>query len=539
MDYHELKLMLDTPPVKLLRAQNAPLLLGFLHRVFKEGHRVTIPEGQLRTALESELEERREAEPLAYAQTASEYLALWCNDAQGFLRRYYGPGSDEPLYELTSGSERALLWLESLRESRFVGTESRLESIFAELETLLEQASSNPDERIRKLEERYASIRAEMDRIRATGQVDSFTPVQINERYARVLATARELLGDFRQVDENFKRIAREIAERHARPGMTKGAIVGHMLDSHDALRSSEQGQSFFAFWQLLLSPERQARFQDTVVSVTALSALDDENRRNPLLCHFISHLLREGEKVVESHQRMSGNLRRVLDTTHLSERRRLGELLQEIRGAALAVRQQPPDVDDFFAVDGFPEVFASLSRPLWQSPESIASNAAIDEEDGQLALDDLRRLRNLPQIRLQELRRNVDSFLTSAEAATLQQVLDAFPPGHGMMEVIGYLQEFGDTPESRKQLADRICIFADLNKKKANLKFDYGFRNDTPSRAVVKTALLWRELGWSAERWWRRFIPCLPSPSTVPTAAANWANRSSMSTSGWTRCSR
>lgn len=208
---------------------------------------------------EAELEERREAEPNAYAQTAAEYLVLCCSDSQGFLRRYYGPGSDEPVYELTSGTEKALLWLESLRESRFVGTESRLESVFLELETLLEQASSDPDERIRKLDERASAIRPEIDRIRATGHVTAFTPVQINERYARVLTTARELLGDFRQVEENFKRIAREIAERHAQPGVTKGAIVGHMLDSHDALRSSEQGQSFFAFWGLLLSPERQA----------------------------------------------------------------------------------------------------------------------------------------------------------------------------------------------------------------------------------------------------------------------------------------
>ena len=184
MEYHELKLMLEQPPVKLLRAQNAPLLLGFLHRVFKQEHRVTIPEGQLRTVLEAELEERREAEPLAYPQSATEYLASWCSDAQGFLRRYYGPGSDEPLYELTSGSEKALLWLESLREARFIGTESRLKSIFNELEQILKYASSNPEERVRRLENELATIRAEIDRIRATGQVAAFTPVQINERYA-------------------------------------------------------------------------------------------------------------------------------------------------------------------------------------------------------------------------------------------------------------------------------------------------------------------------------------------------------------------
>ncbi len=75
MEYNELKLMLEQPPVKLLRAENAPLLLGFPHRVFKEEHRVTISEGQLRTVLETELEERREAEPLAYPRSATEYLA--------------------------------------------------------------------------------------------------------------------------------------------------------------------------------------------------------------------------------------------------------------------------------------------------------------------------------------------------------------------------------------------------------------------------------------------------------------------------------
>jgi hypothetical protein len=440
MEFHELRLLLELPAVKLLRAQNAPLLLGFLYRFFKKEHRVAVPEGQLRAALEAELEERREAEPVAYPQTAAEYLADWCSDPHGFLRRYYGSGADEPLYELTTGSEKALLWLESLREARFVGTESRLESVFAGLEEILKYASSDPEERVRRLQGEATEIQAEIDRIRATGQVVSFTPVQVNERYARVLTTARELLGDFRQVEENFKRIAREIAERHAQPGVTKGAIVGHMLDSHDALRTSEQGQSFFAFWELLLSPERQTRFQECVLQVSALSTLDDENRRNQLLRRFISHLLREGEKVVESHQRMSTNLRRVLDTAHLAERRRVGELLQEIRKTALAVRDCPPPDEDFLQVEDFPDTFTTMGRPLWHAPESVVSTGPVEVEENVLGLDDLHRFRNLPQIRLQELRRNVEICLARDYTVGLQQLLDVFPPHHGIIEVIGYL---------------------------------------------------------------------------------------------------
>jgi len=176
------------------------------------------------------------------------------------------------------------------------------------------------------------------------------------------------------------------------------------------------------------------------VEQIATLQSLDDDNRRNALLRHFISHLLHEGEKVVGSHQRMSANLRRVLDTAHLGERRRMGELLQEIRQAALAIRENPPADDDYFEVEGFPQVFATMSRPLWQVSESAAFNGTVEVEENELQLDELRRFRNLPQIRLLELRRNVENCLARDYTVTLQQVLDLYPPRNGVMEVIGYL---------------------------------------------------------------------------------------------------
>jgi len=455
MEYHDFELLLDLPAVRLIRANNAPLVLGFMHRVFKSAQRVSLPEGQLRAALESYLEECRGEDPLAYPKTAAEYLADWCGDALGFLRRFYGASSDEPLYELTTGSEKALLWLESLRARRFVGTESRLESIFAGLDELLKFSDADPDRRIDQLLAEAHEINAKIDRIRASGRAEAFTPVQINERYARILATARELLADFRQVEDNFKRLAHEIAERHARPGMTKGAIVGHLLDSHDALRRSEQGQSFFAFWELLLSPERQLRFREQVGQIGALPALDAENRNDALLRHFIRHLLREGEGVVASHQRLSANLRRVLDTTHLAERRRLGELLQEIREAALAARAAPPSAADFFEVQAFPDVFGALTRPLWQAPESVEARGPIEDETGRLTAAELRRLHALSELKLSRLRANVETCLAEAPSGsvTLPQVLLRFPPREGIMEVVGYLIVASD--EARHYVAD------------------------------------------------------------------------------------
>lgn len=440
MDQHELQLLLDHPAVRLLRATNAPLILGFLWQVFKKDHRVSLPEGQVQALLDIHLDEQRDADPLVYPKSAADYLNDWCAPEHGFLRRYYGPDTDEPLYELTSGSEKALLWLESMRQSKFVGTESRLESVFTGLDEILKYSSDDPTRRIEQLLAEADAIHAEIDRIEATGRAEAFTPVQINERYGHVLATARELLSDFRQVEHNFKRIAHEIAEHHARPGVTKGAIVAHLLDSHDALRQSEQGQSFFAFWELLLSSDKQRRFHEQLDQVRALAALDPDHRDNPLLRHFLRHLLQEGECVVASHQRLSANLRRVLDTTHLAERRRVGELLQEIRQAALAVRQDPPDAADFFTIPTFPQVFSAFGRPLWQAPESAVSRGPIEEETGRLTLADMRRFHDLPEIRLAELRANVAACLAETSPIMLSHVLARFPLREGVMELVGYL---------------------------------------------------------------------------------------------------
>jgi len=439
MNYQEIRLLLDHPAASLLRSQNAAMLLGFLYHAFKQQHRVTIPEGQLRALLEAYLDELRQAEPNQYPMSAPQYLSAWCDDAHGFLRKYYGDDPKEPLFELSSGSEKALLWLEQLQQTGFVGTESRLESIFAGLDDLLRNSTSDAGERIKQLSEEISKIQAEIDRIRTTGFVPTYTPVQINERFARLLTTARELLGDFRLVEENFKRIAQQIAEQHAKPGFTKGAILGHMLDADDALRKSEQGQSFYAFWGLLLSSERQRQFQDALAKVIALAELSEKLRDNLLLPNLVSHLLIEGEKVLDSHQRMSTNLRRVLDTTRIQDRMKVLELVHEIQAAAIPLRNSPPE-ESFFELEEHVEFSGSMSRPLWQAPESINLAAAVEVADDRISLEDLRKFSNLPHIRLHELRKNVDACLNESSTLTLEQVLDRFPPRHGMMEVIGYM---------------------------------------------------------------------------------------------------
>lgn len=415
------------------------MLLGFLHRMFKAQHRVTIPESQMQALLDNYLEELRNGEPDAYPMSPGQYLNSWCEEGRGFLRKYYGEDTQEPVFELTSGAEKALWWLDQLSQTEFVGTESRLESIFNGLDEILKNSNPNVEDRISQLKQEIDRLRGQIDSIRASGIAPTYTPVQLNERYARILATARELLGDFRLVEENFKKIAQDIAEQQTNPDLTRGAIVGRMLDADESLKNSEQGQSFYGFYRLLLATERQTQFRAALATVVSLQDLSPALRSSAVLSGLISSLLTEGEKVLESHQRMSTNLRRVLDTTRIKDRMKVLELIHEIQAAALPLRENTPD-DDVFETEGVLEPFSAMSRPLWQAPVEVAMAKEVEVADDRITKEDLQKFLTLSRVRIAELRRRIREMLDGEPSISLEEVLEKHPPEDGMLEVIGYI---------------------------------------------------------------------------------------------------
>ncbi len=440
MDYHDTVRVLDLPAARLIRATNAPMILSFFYRVFKRENQPLVPEGTLRSLLQAHLDELREADQEATWKSAADYLADWCHVEQPYLSKRYVTGSNEPVFQLTGDIEKVLLWLESLQETRFVGTESRLHGILNGLDEIIKFASADPKERIERLNSEIERLQAELNEIKQTGYVSTYSPVQINERFAQLSATARELMSDFRQVEENFKRIAREIAARHNQADITKGNLVAHLLDSTDAIKTSEQGQSFFAFWELLLAQDKHAKFNEQVDVVLNLDVLAVNNKSDTFLRKLFSHLLREGEQVVKAHQRMSSSLRRVLDTAHLGEQRRLAGLLTEIQGEAHRLALSPPTDDRFFEISDFPDIYDGVDRQPWQPSNPTNLSTSIEVASVSMSRADIMSFRNLPQIQIHELKRRVEQCLLKEHLITLKKILELYPPQYGVMEVIGYL---------------------------------------------------------------------------------------------------
>ena len=139
------------PAWHLLCAQHAPLIISFLHRVFVAPNRRTIAQADLVEALEDELFAlREEYGSSAFPETAIAYLNSWAENDKGWLRKFYPHGTDEPHFDLTPATEKAITWVSSLTERSFVGTESRLLTLFELLRQMDEGTQNDP--KVRKAE---------------------------------------------------------------------------------------------------------------------------------------------------------------------------------------------------------------------------------------------------------------------------------------------------------------------------------------------------------------------------------------------------
>jgi hypothetical protein len=140
------------PAWRLLAADSAPLVVGFLHRCFIEPNVRVVPEQDLAARLDDYLYHLRETlGEDAYPRAAMDYLRDWADDGRGWLRRFYPADSDEARFDLTPGAEQAIQWLAGLEQRQFVGAESRLKLVFELLQQIERGSETDPEARIAEL----------------------------------------------------------------------------------------------------------------------------------------------------------------------------------------------------------------------------------------------------------------------------------------------------------------------------------------------------------------------------------------------------
>ena len=424
----------NSPAWRLLRAENAPLVLSFLDQVFVAENIRSIAAAELANRLDDELYALNERlGERAFPKPAKAYLDDWAAPEAGWLRKYYPEGSDEPHFDVTPAVEKALAWVRALQARSFVGTESRLNTVFLLLRQMAFGAETDPDERLSELRRRRQELDDEIARVQA-GQLDVLEASALRDRYQQFSATARELLADFREVEENFRKLDRNLREKIATWHGAKGELLDDVLGSRETIADSDQGRSFQAFYDFLLSQARQDELNRLLESVHQLTEISEAD---PRLRHIHYDWLDAAERTQATVRQLSEQLRRFLDDQVWSENRRVIDILHEIESHALRLREERiPVTTELDAAS--PDLVLPMERPLY----APVAKAAIDSSSIQPADEeaDLAALFDQVYVDPAPLRRGVLRALLRGSQVGLAELVREHPLQHGLAELVAYL---------------------------------------------------------------------------------------------------
>lgn len=460
MDYEAVEALRDRHPAwRLLRAGNAALLLSFLGDFFVEGNRGATAASVVAAALDDVLYVVNAAAPAdapRFPKTPLAYLEDWAATESGYLRRFYPPGDDEVHYEVTPAFEKAYAWVESLKGRAFVGTESRLHTVLELLRQIVHGTETDPEARLADLRRRRAAIDAEIAAIEG-GELPLLGDTEVRDRYQQFAAVARELLSDFREVEENFRRLDRAAREKIAAWGGSKGELLADLVGSRADIAGSDQGRSFQAFYDFLLSESRQDEFAELLAKVRRLEAVEDDDRPMRPIHHDWSEAAERAQRTV---RQISEQLRRFLDDQVWLENRRVLELLRLVETSALDVRDDPPEIGLEVDEPGI-RVVLPFERPLYQPPavaevESLIPPAQTEDLDAD-------QLFTQAFIDTTRLAGNIRAVLPERSSALLADIVAMYPIEQGAAEIVGYLAltdddltiEMDETDETLLEYAD------------------------------------------------------------------------------------
>ncbi|MPZ73961.1 MAG: DUF3375 family protein [Nitriliruptorales bacterium] len=419
---------------RLLRTDNAALTLSFFYGVFVEGNARSVAAAELAGRLDDELYALNERlGEGTFPRPARDYLNDWARPECGWLRKYYPSGVDEAHFDATPAVEKALSWLRSLQARSFVGTESRLNTLFELLRQIVYGAEDDPDVRLAELHRRRNEIDAEIAEVER-GNVDVLNPSAQRDRYQQFTATARELLADFREVEANFRALDSNLRERIAAWSGSKGELLDQVLGSRDAIAESDQGRSFQAFYDFLLSPDRQAELTELLRKVGELAAIDE---RDPRVRRIHYDWLDASEQTQATVRLLSDQLRRFLDDQAWLENRRAMDLLHSIEATALRVRDHgtPPLTVEIDATA--PAVVLPMERPLYTPAASTPIDSTVEAGDADV---DSSALFDQVHVDRALLASGVRRALQHRGQIGLAELVRDTPLEHGLAELVGYL---------------------------------------------------------------------------------------------------
>lgn len=426
------------PAWRLLYIDNAPLILSFLYKVFIKTNQRSLHYSEIITRLDDYLFHLHSLHgEVLYPKSAKDYIEDWAHPENSFLRIYYPPNKDDPDVDINPSTEKALFYIQGLEQKQFIGTESRLLQLFQLIREMVNHTETDPQIRLQELQQKKKDIELEIKQVKA-GNLNTYDTRQIKERYMQINETALQLLGDFRQVEYNFRMLDRDIRERITLSDKSKGNLLDEIFLEQDNIKDSDQGRSFSAFWEYLMSPLRQDELKDMLQKIFSLTEIKSEVFSSSLP-DIDRNLLEVGEKVYRTYNLIAEQLRKFLDNQTYLENKRIMELIKSIEKNTIEIKHNIPQNNSFNTItDVKPDIDLVMSKPLFNPPKNpLINNEALTIGETNISLDILYNQNHVDE---HELSQRIQKLLQSYPQVSLQQIIEAYPLCHGLAEIITYL---------------------------------------------------------------------------------------------------
>lgn len=381
----------NSPGVELLRQRNREIIVLFLYKTFYRQREPVAYEVLRRnlvdylTTVNLENDEENDISVFdSYEEKAYKYIRRWTD--KGFLRNYQEE-SGEVFYELSSYASKAIDWLFSLKREEFVGTESKFMNLFGQIKELVEFTNEDASERIRMLEQKKMEIEHQIQSIQAGESAMVYEEYQVLPRFRYITQTAKELLSDFKEVEDNFKAITKSIYQKHAEGDVPKGEILGFTFDALENLQQSSQGKSFYAFWEFLMTPLLQDTWDKMVNDLYGSIDAKQIRQEDLFLRNMKGYLYNSGKKVYQANDKMAEKLSRIICENGKSQAMASQRMIQDIQSVLLqlAGRNLKPDLS--IELETVSEISLPTERKLTlEKAVEITYDKVLEVADGDIA---------------------------------------------------------------------------------------------------------------------------------------------------------
>jgi len=340
----------------------------------------------------------------------------------------------------TDAFQRALMFLDSLEHQTMTSTASRLATVQREIELLESKLSRNQREREEFLQDRIHALTQELTAVQA-GNFEVLDGAKAEEGIREVYQLATSLQVDFRRVEDSYREADRILRQRIIREKQNRGQVVDELLDGHEQLVETVEGQVFESFYAQLVKSSELQEMKSRLRSI-----LENENSERALarkqkaeLQQLVSRLVQESERVIQARARSERDVRGFLKSGLADEQMRVGIVLQEIFQVAIELdwqsqklrRSKSPLPPIAVSVGNLPVIERLLPK---QVGEEAANRLELEIKEADVnAMDDEFWNAYHSLNRTELFRQTLEHLQKSSTESTIGELALALPPTHDL----------------------------------------------------------------------------------------------------------